>query len=208
MGLLLESPPKRIWPVATMVRASGGDWGFRDRGIPSTLEPASSTTSFYVIRQAERGTAAAFLEGCWLPAKASGASRSHHSLSSEGAALAVVDDDELWAAVKSPADSAHGNMEDNLRDKPRLDDARALLLSGLYPLRQMRRRILDDLVHCLGCSTARNKGTVANRVNIRQDELERRVLDATTATSWTQHCSPNFATEFTRELVGSGWRWC
>ncbi|MCQ6493015.1 zinc ribbon domain-containing protein, partial [Vibrio parahaemolyticus] len=30
----------------------------------------------------------------------------------------------------------------------------------------------------IGCSTARNKGTCENRVNIRRDELESRVLNA------------------------------
>ncbi|WP_369522100.1 zinc ribbon domain-containing protein, partial [Brucella anthropi] len=30
----------------------------------------------------------------------------------------------------------------------------------------------------IGCSTARNKGTCDNRVNIRRDELESRVLNA------------------------------
>jgi len=57
--------------------------------------------------------------------------------------------------------------------------------------------ISTDLV---GCATARNKGTCDNRVNIRRDRLEARVLDALRHHLMDPALFKEFCDEFTREM--------
>lgn len=52
----------------------------------------------------------------------------------------------------------------------------------------------------IGCSTARNKGTCSNRVNIRRSELEARVLNALRRHLLDPILFKEFCDEFTREL--------
>ncbi len=52
----------------------------------------------------------------------------------------------------------------------------------------------------LGCSTARNKGTCNNRLNIRRDRLEKRVLDALRHHLMDPALFAEFCDEFTREM--------
>lgn len=87
-------------------------------------------------------------------------------------------DDTLWAAVKA--------RQEQLALGKQLGDRQ-----GFWD-RQRPRYLLSGLLKCgccgggysiisaklLGCSTARNKGTCSNRLNIRRDTLERIVLDA------------------------------
>ena len=54
--------------------------------------------------------------------------------------------------------------------------------------------------HLVGCSTARNKGTCDNRVNIRRDALEARVLDALRHHLMDPTLFAEFCAEFTREM--------
>ena len=57
--------------------------------------------------------------------------------------------------------------------------------------------ISADLV---GCSTASNKGTCKNRMNIRRDRLEARVLDALRHHLMDPALFREFCDEFTREM--------
>lgn len=57
--------------------------------------------------------------------------------------------------------------------------------------------ISTDLV---GCSTARNKGTCDNRINVRKDKLEERVLNALRYHLMDPGLFKEFCNEFTREL--------
>ena len=116
--------------------------------------------------------------------------------------LRIVDD-ELWHAVKArqqavkTARAADGHeVENHFRDRRRPK----YLFSGLtrcgccgggYTM------ISADLV---GCATARNKGTCANRVNIRRDRLEARVLNALRDRLMDPALFAVFCEEFTREV--------
>jgi len=57
--------------------------------------------------------------------------------------------------------------------------------------------ISSDLV---GCAAARNKGTCSNRVNIRRDRLEARVLTALREHLMDPVLFAEFCEEFTREM--------
>src|SRR5690606_29382274 len=52
----------------------------------------------------------------------------------------------------------------------------------------------------MGCSTARNKGTCSNRVNIRRDSFEARVLEALRRHIMDPELFKTFRDEFTREV--------
>ncbi|WP_323033285.1 zinc ribbon domain-containing protein [Paracoccus sp. (in: a-proteobacteria)] len=52
----------------------------------------------------------------------------------------------------------------------------------------------------IGCSTARNKGTCNNRVNIRRDELESRVLNALRTKLVDPELFAHFCEVFTQEM--------
>ena len=52
----------------------------------------------------------------------------------------------------------------------------------------------------IGCSTARNKGTCDNRLNIRRDELEARVLNALKGHLMDPALFKEFCDEFTRQM--------
>ena len=89
-------------------------------------------------------------------------------------------DDALWQAVKDRQASLHKRQQDGKA------------VSIYFRDRRRPRYLLSGLTRCgccgggygmiskdqLGCSTAHNKGTCDNRVNIRRDQLEARVLDA------------------------------
>ncbi|WP_246225464.1 zinc ribbon domain-containing protein [Pseudochelatococcus lubricantis] len=58
----------------------------------------------------------------------------------------------------------------------------------------------------IGCSTARNKGTCDNRVNIRRDELESRVLNALRNRMLDPKIFPPSAMPIRRRPIGCAWR--
>ena len=94
--------------------------------------------------------------------------------------LRILDDD-LWQAVK--ARQAENKIERNESGGADI---------GAINTRRRPKYLFSGLTKCaccgggysaisatlIGCSTARNKGTCDNRVNIRRDELESRVLNA------------------------------
>ena len=115
--------------------------------------------------------------------------------------LRIVDE-ALWQAVKArqaTMQAKHGQHGEQ----------------AMIPLRdrQRPRYLLSGLIRCavcgggysmiskdqLGCSAARNKGTCENRLNIRRDALERRVLDALRHHLMEPALFKTFCEEFTRE---------
>ena len=52
----------------------------------------------------------------------------------------------------------------------------------------------------LGCATARNKGSCTNRLNIRRDQLEPRILHALQHRLMDPALFKEFCEEFTREM--------
>uniref|UniRef100_UPI0035A57E0F recombinase zinc beta ribbon domain-containing protein n=1 Tax=Paracoccus versutus TaxID=34007 RepID=UPI0035A57E0F len=58
----------------------------------------------------------------------------------------------------------------------------------------------------LGCSTARNKGTCGNRMNIRRDALEARVLNALRTRLVNPTSSPSSATPIRGRPTGCAWK--
>ncbi|WP_315926915.1 recombinase family protein [Mesorhizobium sp. SP-1A] len=111
-------------------------------------------------------------------------------------------DDELWNAVK--ARQGENRTE---RDESGVADVRKM------NYRRRPRYLFSGLTKCsccgggysaisashIGCSTARNKGTCENRVNIRRDELESRVLNALRTRMLDPKIFAEFCDAYTRE---------
>ncbi|KAJ8137616.1 hypothetical protein OY671_009171, partial [Metschnikowia pulcherrima] len=115
--------------------------------------------------------------------------------------LRILDDDS-WQAVKARQQavkqnrSDDGDTENHFRERRRpkylfSGSTKCACCGGGYSM------ISADLV---GCSTARNKGTCDNRKNIRRDQLEARVLNASRHHSMDPASFREFCEEFTREM--------
>ena len=98
----------------------------------------------------------------------------------EAPELRILDDD-LWQAVKARQGENKIERDDNgdadvsainYRRRPKY------LFSGLTKCACCGGGYSAISATLIGCSAARNKGTCDNRVNIRRDELESRVLNA------------------------------
>ena len=112
-------------------------------------------------------------------------------------------DDELWNAVK-------GRQAKNTIER----DASGKADVATVNYRRRPRYLFSGLTRCaccgggystisatlIGCSTARNKGTCDNRVNIRRDELEARVLGALRHRLVDPTLFARFCETFTREM--------
>ena len=113
--------------------------------------------------------------------------------------LRIIEQD-LWDAVKARqaettfSQPARGNEALSERRRPRhlfAELIRCGCCSGGYSM------ISKDL---LGCSTARNKGTCDNRLNIRRDALEASVLSGLRTHLMEPELFREFCNEFTREV--------
>ena len=115
--------------------------------------------------------------------------------------LRIVDDD-LWKEVKArQAKNAIG------RD----DMGNTNFATATY--RRRPKYLFSGLLKCgccdggysmvsgthLGCSTSRNKGTCSNRVNIRRDELETRVINALRSRMLDPRLFAEFCSAYTQE---------
>ena len=120
-------------------------------------------------------------------------------ISQEVPDLRIVDQD-LWDRVKARQKTI---VADHFDDTPnRLHE------------RQRGKYLFSGLTKCgccgggysmissthIGCSTARNKGTCDNRLNIRRDELEARVLNALRGHLMDPALFEEFCDEFTRQM--------
>ena len=120
----------------------------------------------------------------------------------EAPELRILDDD-LWNAVKA----RQGEMRTE-RDESGAADV------GKMNYRRRPKYLFSGLTRCaccgggysaisatlIGCSTARNKGTCDNRVNIRRDELESRVLNALRTRLVDPELFARFCEVFTKEM--------
>ena len=90
-------------------------------------------------------------------------------------------DDYLWNAVKARQEKNKiARKENGEADLSRINTRRRpkYLFSGLTKCSCCGGGYSAISATLIGCATARNKGTCDNRVNIRRDELESRVLNA------------------------------
>lgn len=120
----------------------------------------------------------------------------------EAPELRILDDD-LWNAVKARQDD--NRIE---RDESGLADVRTMnyrrrpkyLFSGLTKCACCGGGYSAISATLIGCSTARNKGTCDNRVNIRREELETRVLNALRTKLVDPEMFARFCEVFTQEM--------
>ncbi|WP_296104720.1 zinc ribbon domain-containing protein [uncultured Agrobacterium sp.] len=112
-------------------------------------------------------------------------------------------EDELWQAVK--ARQARNTIDRDDKGEPSV---------ALVNTRRRPKYLFSGLTKCaccgggysaisatlIGCSTARNKGTCDNRVNIRRDELESRVLDALRTRMLDPTIFAEFCDAYTQEM--------
>ena len=112
-------------------------------------------------------------------------------------------DDDLWNAVKARQGENRTERDEsgvadirkmNFRRRPRY------LFSGLTRCACCGRGYSAISATLIGCSTARNKGTCDNRVNIRREELEARVLNALRTRLVDPELFARFCEVFTQEM--------
>ena len=116
--------------------------------------------------------------------------------------LRILDDD-LWAAVKARQDRHKIEPDANGRpDLPKVHTRRRpkYLFSGLTKCSCCGGGFSQISATLIGCSTARNKGTCDNRLNIRRDELEARVLTALRTKLVDPELFAHFCVVFTQEM--------
>ncbi len=115
--------------------------------------------------------------------------------------LRILDDD-LWQAVKERQKAVKRNRSDESETDNHFRDRRRpkYLFSGLTKCGCCGGGYAMISADLVGCSTARNKGTCENRVNIRRDRLEARVLGALRHNLMEPALFKQFCEEFTREM--------
>ena len=111
--------------------------------------------------------------------------------------LRIVSDD-LWHAAKRRQQRPE---KQNAIEEPHFRDWRRprYILSGLTKCGCCGGGYSMISSAMLGCSTARNKGTCDNKLNIRRDQLESRVLKAIRYQLMNPSLFKEFCEEFTRE---------
>ena len=112
-------------------------------------------------------------------------------------------DDALWQAVK--ARQTRNSVEPDAKGQPdvaRVNTRRRpkYLFSGLTKCACCGGGYSMISATLIGCSTARNKGTCDNRINIRRDELESRVLNALRNRMLDPKIFAAFCDAYTREI--------
>ena len=120
----------------------------------------------------------------------------------EAPELRILDDD-LWSAVKARQEKNKVVRKENgeadlsqfnIRRRPKY------LFSGLTKCSCCGGGYSAISATLIGCATARNKGTCDNRVNIRRDELESRVLNALRTKLVDPELFAHFCEVFTQEM--------
>ncbi len=116
--------------------------------------------------------------------------------------LRILDDD-LWNAVKARQEKNKiARKENGEADLSRINTRRRpkYLFSGLTKCSCCGGGYSAISATLIGCATARNKGTCDNRVNIRRDELESRVLNALRTKLVDPELFAHFCEVFTQEM--------
>ncbi len=116
--------------------------------------------------------------------------------------LRILDDD-LWNAVKARQEKNKiARKENGEADLSRINTRRRpkYLFSGLTKCSRCGGGYSAISATLIGCATARNKGTCDNRINIRRDELESRVLNALRTKLVDPKLFAHFCEVFTQEM--------
>ncbi|MDE2467098.1 MAG: recombinase family protein [Alphaproteobacteria bacterium] len=113
--------------------------------------------------------------------------------------LRIIDQD-LWDQAKARQRSVKADRETG--DSNRLHERQRgkYLLTGLTKCGRCGGGYSMVSADLVGCSTARNKGTCDNRLNIRRDQLEARVLTALKDHLMNPELFAVFCDEFTRQM--------
>ncbi len=107
----------------------------------------------------------------------------------------------LWDRVKARQKAIRKGAAAHLADRPVWDRRRPrYLFSGLMRCGVCGGGYSKISASLFGCSTARNKGTCDNRLNIRRDVLEASVLDGLKSHLMDPDLFKEFAEEFYREV--------
>lgn len=120
----------------------------------------------------------------------------------EAPELRILDDD-LWNAVKARQEANKiVRKENGEADLSQINTRRRpkYLFSGLTKCSCCGGGYSAISATLIGCATARNKGTCDNRVNIRRDELESRVLNALRTKLVDPELFAHFCEVFTQEM--------
>jgi len=113
--------------------------------------------------------------------------------------LRIVDQ-ELWDRVKAKQERVTGNRATGETNQLHERQRPKYLLSGLTKCGCCGGGYSMVSSILVGCSTARNKGTCDNRVNIRRDQLEERVLTALRDHLMNPELFKEFCDEFTKRM--------
>src|SRR5262245_8112661 len=125
----------------------------------------------------------------------------HEWVVREVSELRIVDQD-LWGAVKARQDTVKRDTRPDCKaTRPFWDRRRPrYLFSGLVRCGCCGGAYTKISERLFGCATARNKGTCANRMNIRRDILEATVLSGLRQNLMDPQLFKEFAEEFYREI--------
>jgi hypothetical protein len=108
---------------------------------------------------------------------------------------------ELWDSVKARQAVSRKDTRPDLKNRPFWDRKRPrFLLSGLARCGECGASYVKISANLFGCAAARNKGTCANRLNVRRDALEAIVLDGLKARLMDPELFKAFADEFVAEV--------
>ena len=119
----------------------------------------------------------------------------------EGAPHLRIIDQDIWEQVKSRQSNTRQCVT-SAKDGIRSERARRprYLLSGILKCGVCGGGFSKISQHHYGCSTARNKGTCANRLSIRRDHLEETVLDGLKHHLMHPDCVQEFVSSFHKEM--------
>jgi site-specific DNA recombinase len=114
--------------------------------------------------------------------------------------LRLVPQDD-WNAVKDRQRSLKRNTRPDLAEKPFWARQRPrFLITGLGKCGACGSSYVKISAHLFGCAAARNRGTCANRLNIRLDTLEGMILDGLRDRLMAPEPFKVFCEEFHREI--------
>ncbi len=107
----------------------------------------------------------------------------------------------LWDRVKARQEAVRRDTRPDVRERPFWERRRPrYLFSGLMKCGTCGGGYSKLSSNLFGCSTARNKGTCENRLNIRRDVLEASVLNGLKTHLMDPDLFKEFAAEFYREV--------
>ena len=184
----------------SIVAPSGGDWGFSTiNGNPKRGNGILNNEMYVgkIVWNRQR-----FVKDPDTSKRQARPNPASEWVTQDAPELRIIDD-ELWQAVKKRQtenkierdENGHADVGAiNFRRRPKY------LFSGLTKCACCGGGYSAISATLIGCSTARNKGTCQNRVNIRRDELESRVLNALRNRMLDPKLFAEFCDAYTQEM--------